>query len=176
MRECGEVHVPIRPALATDAPVLRELQRRAGQQFRAVGLDGVADNEPPSEEVLAGYANAGRSWVASDDMDRIIGFVLVDEVDDAAHIEQVSVLPDHQGRGVGRALIDRARNWAVENGRSALTLLTFDQVSWNRPLYEHLGFRVLTEEEMGPGLQGIRDNEAAHGLDPATRVAMRLEL
>jgi hypothetical protein len=101
---------------------------------------------------------------------------LVDDIDDAAHIEQVSVVPAHQGRGVGWALINRAWDWATENSRSALTLLTFDQISWNRPLYEHLGSRVLSDEEMGPGLKGIRDTEAAHGLDPTTRVAMRLEL
>lgn len=58
----------------------------------------------------------------------------------------------------------------------ALTLTTFAHVPWNRPLYEHLGFQVLANEEVGPGLRAVMNTEAAHGLDPTTRVAMRLEL
>jgi len=91
-------------------------------------------------------------------------------VDGAAHIEQVSVVPADQGRGVGRALIDQVRRWAGENGLPALTLTTFTHVPWNRPLYEHLGFRVLGDEEIGPGLRAVMATEAAHGLDPASRV------
>ena len=88
----------------------------------------------------------------------------------------VSVRPGHQGAGVGRALLDRVRDWAAATDRPALTLTTFTDVPWNRPLYEHLGFRVLAEAEIGPELQALRATEAAHGLDPATRACMRLDL
>jgi GNAT superfamily N-acetyltransferase len=148
----------------------------AGQRFREVGLGSVADDEPPSLATLAGYADDGRAWVAVDDAGTPIGYVLVDVVDGCAHVEQVSVRPDHQGGGVGRRLLDQVRAWAIETGRPALTLTTFSDVPWNRPLYEHLGFRVLSEPEIGPGLQGVRETEAAHGLDPSTRVCMRLDL
>jgi hypothetical protein len=60
--------------------------------------------------------------------------------------------------------------------RPSLTLTTFSDVPWNRPLYEHLGFRVLSEEEIGPGLRTIRDRETTEGLDPSTRVVMRFDL
>ena len=105
---------------------------------------------------------------------RGVGYVLVDVVDDCAHIEQVSVRPDHQGEGVGRALLDRVRQWAMSTDRSGVTLTTFGDVPWNRPLYEHLGFRVLSDVEIGPELRAVRETEARHGLDPATRVCMRL--
>lgn len=58
----------------------------------------------------------------------------------------------------------------------AVTLTTFSDVSWNAPLYRHLGFRVLAEHEIGPQLQAARDAETAHGLDPTRRVCMRSEL
>lgn len=127
-------------------------------------------------DVLARYANAGRSWVAVDGMDVPIGYVLLDVVDGCAHVEQVSVRPDHQGAGVGRALIERARAWAADTGLSAITLTTFTDVPWNAPLYHHLGFRVLREDELGPELREVRDTETAHGLDPSKRVCMRSEL
>ena len=66
------------------------------------------DNAPPSVEELADYAAAGRSWVAVGTSDQPVGYVIVVVIDGNAHVEQVSVLPDHQGLGVGRALLDRS--------------------------------------------------------------------
>lgn len=166
----------VRPATAADGDVLREVEREAGERFREVGMAAIADDDPPSTTTLAAYAVAGRSWVAADGDGRIVGYVLVDVVDDAAHVEQVSVRPDQQGRGVGRALLDRVAEWARDTGRTAMTLTTFTDVPWNRPLYEHLGFRVLAEPEIGPELRALREVEATHGLDPTTRVCMHRAL
>jgi N-acetylglutamate synthase-like GNAT family acetyltransferase len=87
-----------------------------------------------------------------------------------------ALIPLIRGSGVGRALMERVSAWARESGMPAVTLTTFDDVPWNAPLYRHLGFRVLGEDELGPGLRAVRDAETAHGLDPARRVCMRLEL
>lgn len=166
----------IRPARAGDGPALQDVERRAGERFREVGMAAIAADAPPSLATLAAYATAGRSWVAVDEAREPVGYVLVDVVDGAAHVEQVSVRPEEQGRGVGRALLDRVRDWAVAGGRPALTLTTFRDVPWNRPLYQHLGFRVLADDEIGPELRALRATETAHGLDPTTRVCMRLDL
>jgi GNAT superfamily N-acetyltransferase len=156
--------------------MLQEIERLAGERFRSVGLDSVADDEPDSIEVLGDYAIAGRGWVAVDGSDCPVGYAVVDVLDGGAHIEQISVRPDHQGVGVGSALIDRARGWAQETGRLAVTLTAFVDVPWNGPLYAHLGFDVIPEDEIGPELRAVRDAESAHGLDPARRVCMRLKL
>jgi ribosomal protein S18 acetylase RimI-like enzyme len=169
------VEITIRPARPDDGDTLREVELLAGERFREVGLDAIADHEPAPLDTLARYAIGGRSWVAADDADAPVGYVLVDVVDGAAHVEQISVLPDHQGRGIGQRLLDQVQAWAVETGRRAVTLTTFSHVPWNRPLYEHLGFRVLTEAEIGPELQALCEVEAAHGLDPAVRVCMGLD-
>jgi GNAT superfamily N-acetyltransferase len=168
--------VTIRPASTDELPALRAIERLAGERFRDVGLPGVAEHEPPPLGVLARYAGDGRCWVAVDDAGGAIGYVLVDAVDGNAHVEQVSVHPDHQGAGVGRALMGRVATWAGEAGMPAVTLTTFSDVPWNAPLYRHLGFRVLRDEEIGPGLRAVRDEETAHGLDPARRVCMRMDL
>ncbi len=168
--------VTIRPARHKDLPALREIERCSGQRYREVGLDHVADDEPPSIELLEGYAAAGRAWVAVEMSGEPVGYILVDRIDGCGHVEQVSVLPDYQGQGLGRALIDQARAWAIESEMSALTLTTFGHIPWNRPLYEHLGFRVLTDADIGPGLRAVREREVAQGLDPKLRVVMRLDI
>src|SRR4051812_33822331 len=102
----------IRPARADDARALQAIERAAGERFRDVGLPAVADDDPASIGVLNEYATDGRSWVAVDDAGTPVGYVIVDVVDGNAHIEQVSVHPDDQGTGVGRALVERVRVWA----------------------------------------------------------------
>jgi hypothetical protein len=82
---------------------------------------------------------------------------------------------------MGRPLEPRHLNRAPigarsKAGLSAVTLTTFTDVAWNAPLYRHLGFRVLGEDELGPQLHGVRDKETSHRLDPARRVCMRWEL
>jgi GNAT superfamily N-acetyltransferase len=168
--------VEVRPGRPDDGEALRAIERAAGERFRTVGLGRVADDEPISVETLAAYAEAGRSWVAVDETGAPVGYLVADVVDGCAHVEQVSVAPSAQGTGVGRALMDRARAWAEAEGRPGVTLTTFTDVPWNRPLYEHLGYRVLAEDEIGPELAAVRAAEAAHGLDPATRSVMRLDL
>ncbi|HZX53739.1 MAG TPA: GNAT family N-acetyltransferase, partial [Ilumatobacteraceae bacterium] len=103
------------------------------------------------------------------------GYVVVDIVDGNAHIEQVSVHPSRQGEGIGRALLEHVRSWATASRHPGITRTTFRDVAWNRPLYEHLGYRVLSEDEIGPELRDLRAAEAADGLDPAVRVCMYID-
>jgi GNAT superfamily N-acetyltransferase len=170
------VHPVIRPALAGDAPALQDIERLAGAGFRDVGMADIADADPLPRDVLAAYADAGRAWVATTDADEPIGYVVIDVVDGNAHVEQISVSPEHQGEGVGRALLDVVRAWARDRGMPALTLSTFIDVPWNAPLYRRLGFHDLADAEIGPELQALVAAEAAHGLDPTTRTCMRAEV
>jgi GNAT superfamily N-acetyltransferase len=126
--------------------------------------------------VLARYADDGRAWVGVDDFGQPIGCILVAIIDEGGHIEQVSVAPAYQGHGLGRALIEQVERWAMSMNLSALTLPTFGHIPWNRPLYEHLGFRVLSANEISPGVRRIREAESDHGLDPDLTVVMRLDL
>lgn len=158
----------IREASLTDLPVLRDIERAAGAPFREVGMAAIADDEPPTIDELTAYQVAGRAWVRGDPP---VAYVLADELDGYAHIEQVSVHPGHSRRGIGRALLDHVGVWAAERGLAGLTLTTFRDVPWNAPYYARLGFVVVTDPT--PGLRAIRDHEAARGLDAWPRVAMR---
>jgi 8-oxo-dGTP pyrophosphatase MutT (NUDIX family)/predicted GNAT family acetyltransferase len=161
----------VRPATSADGPSIQLIERRAAERFREVGLPEVADDEPESIATLDRLADDGRSFVAIDASGDLVGYVLVEQIDAAAFVHQVSVLPEHQGRGIGRRLLDTVDEWAREQNLVSTTLTTFDDhVPWNRPLYEHLGFRVMKPDEMGKDLQTVRAAEAARGLQ--RRVAM----
>ena len=155
-----------------DLAVLVEIERAASEAFRPLGMDTVADDDPGSVEELTSYADGGRAFVSVDAEDRPVGYVLLDVVDGAAHVEQVSTHPDHARQGVGRALIERAASWASAHDLRALTLTTYVEVPWNGPYYERLGFRYLAIEEETPGLRAIRNHERALGLDAWPRSCM----
>jgi GNAT superfamily N-acetyltransferase len=175
--EYGDAAVAvIRAGRPDDAKMLRSIERLAGERFADVGMADVADAEPMAAALLVSYAEAGRCWVATGAGERPVGFVVVDVVDDCAHIAQISATSTHQGRGLARGLLRAAERWAIEQSISAMTLSTFDAVAWNRPLYEHLGFSVLDAGQIGPGLRAVRRAEQAQGLDPSTRVCMRREV
>jgi len=93
-----------------------------------------------------------------------------------AHLEQISVQPDHGGRGLGAMLLEHVCEWAQEQGFPAITLTTFADVAWNAPFYAKHGFRVVTDADMGSELAARRAYEATLGLDPSRRVCMRRDL
>ncbi|MEV4233726.1 MULTISPECIES: GNAT family N-acetyltransferase [unclassified Nocardia] len=166
----------IRPAVEDDLPILQDIERVAGKPFADIGMMAVADDDPPSLDTLREFQHAGRAWIFPDAAGRPIGYLILGIVDGNAHIDQVSVDPDHAGKRIGKRLIDHAVRWAKAQGMQAITLTTFIDVAWNGPYYERLGFRFLTAAEETAELREIRAAEAAHGLDLWPRAAMRAEL
>ncbi|WP_024876534.1 GNAT family N-acetyltransferase [Saccharomonospora piscinae] len=169
----------IRPARGADLPRLREIERAAGHTFAAFGMSAIADDEPPTYEVLRDFLSTGTAWVAVDGDDHPVAYLLAEIVDGCAHIEQVSVHPSHAGRRIGRALIEHLARWAVTRDLPAITLTTFTDVPWNAPYYRRCGFHDLTDEDLKdltPGLRRIRAAEAARGLDRWPRACLRREL
>jgi GNAT superfamily N-acetyltransferase len=165
----------IRAPRPEELELLRDIERAAGALFVEVGLADVASHEPESVEALAEYANDGRAWVITDD-DVPVGYAIVDIVDGLAHLEQLSVLPDHGRKGLGAALLAHVSAWAQKQPLDAVTLTTFRDIPWNAPFYAKHGFRVLDDAEIGPELRDLRALEARHGLDPAQRVCMRRDV
>lgn len=162
----------IRVARADDLPALREVEREAGVAFGDVGMQAVAEDEPLSVEKLAAFQEDGRAWVATDDQDNPVGYLIAKIVDGGGYVEQVSVHPTYARQGLGRALLDVASAWAGSQGQRVLLLTTFAHVPWNAPYYGRLGFRVMAPEELPHGLRRIRALEAARGLDAWPRVTM----
>jgi ribosomal protein S18 acetylase RimI-like enzyme len=79
--------------------------------------------------------------------DAVAGFVhlhsLTDHYNDRphGHISDLVVAPDFEGRGVGRRLLDAARDWAVAQGFRWLTLSVFEANARAAALYEQAGFK-----------------------------------
>ncbi|WP_323102395.1 GNAT family N-acetyltransferase [Intrasporangium sp. YIM S08009] len=157
----------VRPACPDDLAGLPALEEASDEVFARHGIGPI----PPVATTAAELAHAARVLVA-EDASGVVGFARLEVVDGEAHLEQLSVLPDATGRGVGTALLDASVAWAARAGHDAVTLCTFADVRWNGPFYERRGFETLTD--LTPGLQALRATERRLGLDAVgRRVAMR---
>lgn len=163
----------VRAAVPDDIEAMQAIGVAAGQRFAAVTDPRIAEraaDDPFSRDELRAWIDAGRAWVAVDGSP--VGFVVVDIVDDAAHVEEISVHPKHEGRGHGAALLDTVSEWARASGTGAVTLTTFADVPWNRPYYERRGFVVLAAGAIGRELAERVAEEDRAGLPASIRVCM----
>lgn len=119
---------------------------------------------------------AHRLWVARPlERTQPVGFAAAILLDAGAHLHQLSVLPAHGRRGLGRALVLQVANWARQEGFDSLTLTTFWHLAFNGPFYASLGFEPIPADRQGPEIRAALAREAESGLDPEKRVAMRLD-
>src|SRR5262245_34090737 len=165
-----------REARVGDIPSLIAIERAASEMFRSLSMDFVADDDPGSPAELAPYIRGHRAFVSTGECDAPVAYIILDLVDGAAHIEQVSVHPDHARQGIGRTLIERADEWARERNLRSLTLTTYVDVPWNAPYYKRLGFRNLPLDEETQGLRTIKERERAAGLEVWPRTTMSRDL
>lgn len=158
---------PIRPADESEWDLLRRIEATADQLFDDVGIGPFDVTEEDDH-----FASAAVVLVAGRPAK---GFAVVDVVDGAAHLWQLSVDPSAGRRGIGRSLVEAVCDWASSNGYPAVTLTTYRDVPWNGPFYSKLGFREL--EHLSPGLEAIREHEREIGDDEySPRVAMRKDV
>lgn len=171
--------IRIRAAVEADLDRIADLEVAAGQLFREIGLDEVADDPPPGRSSLLRWLGRGELLVADldegpDPRFHPAGYVVMGTVDGTAHLHQISVHPVAGRRGVGTRLLAAAQDWARSRSLTALTLTTYAEVPWNGPWYAAQGFEVVDPSHHGPGTTAVVLAEQAHGLDRhGRRVVMR---
>lgn len=146
----------IRPARPDDMPLLPPLEAAADTMFDALAIGPL-----PGPGTVEAFFAALVVLVAGDPP---VGLCRIDALAGGAHLEQLSVHPDHARRGIGRALLRAACEWARAAGYPELTLATYRDVPWNGPFYASEGF-----VEVGP----VDAWYAARGLPPEEPVMGR---
>lgn len=166
----------VRLARESDVPLLPAIEVAAFAIYApyavALGFRPDESPQPTPVEALRAAQETGHLWVAVDVNDGPVGFAFVRELDGVAHLEELDVLPEHGGRGLGSALLEAVYVWAT--GRyPAVTLATFRDVPWNAPFYARRGFREIPAHQLSPGLCDLVAIERSRGLRTDLRVMMR---
>jgi GNAT superfamily N-acetyltransferase len=146
----------IRPVHPDELTLLPDLEAAADTMFEPLGIGPL-----PHPGTVEEFAAALMVLVADTPA---VGFCRIDGIDGKAHLEQLSVHPDHAGHGIGRALLRAGCVWAAEQGYPEITLATYRDLPWNGPFYASEGF-----VESGPVDVFLR----VHGLPPEEPVMGR---
>lgn len=161
-----------RPAVPDDVASIRYVESEAAQRFVSVGLTGIAAARPMDAPFVLKKVRAAEVIVAECD-GACVGFVMFALLRARIYVEALDVLPEHAGRRIGAALLDRVDARARERGVAQIELSTFRDVPWNAPYYARLGFSVLEDRELDAPLKRIRALRIARGVDETRRVFMR---
>jgi GNAT superfamily N-acetyltransferase len=138
-------HHDVRPARARDLPLLAAIEDAGVPLFEARLGDLTGD--PLASPAPSGQERAAVEGFILVAGDPAIGFAHVRHLDAHAHLEQISVHPDHMRQGVGAALLEAAAQRATLKGHGSLTLTTYAEVPWNAPFYARHGFVEFAEDD-----------------------------
>ncbi|SDY51149.1 Acetyltransferase (GNAT) domain-containing protein [Modestobacter sp. DSM 44400] len=153
----------VRWADADDLAQLAAVEAAADELFVPLGI---TDLPPPA--TAGERAAAWRVLVVGRP---VVGFAVLELLDGAVHLEQLSVHPTHSRRGHGGALLDATIAAARAHGATRVTLLTYAGIAWNAPFYARHSWREVPATT--PGLRALRAREVQLGLDRhGRRVAM----
>jgi GNAT superfamily N-acetyltransferase len=142
--------------------------------YEEAGLDAdLGPDHPYSRAERACWtrcAREGNAFLAGRPDAPPVGLLVMDRIDDAPYLEQLSIRRTAMRHGLGRRLLARAVEWA---GGDPLWLTTYAHIPWNRPFYERHGFVTIPESACPPGFVAILDDQRRALPAPDQRIAMR---
>jgi len=136
----GEREPAVRLATAAEAPVLGRLLHSFNTEFgeQTPSAELIAERAAPlleSGDVTVLFAGDGPDGFAEL---RFRASLYTGELD--AYLEELYVVPERRGQGLGRALLEAAMEHARERGARHIDLNTSEEDVAARALYERMGF------------------------------------
>ena len=128
-------HVEPRPAAASDAAGISECVRAAYSHY----IERIGTAPGPMLDDYAQVVRDHRAWVI-DDGGRVVGVLVLMDKEDGLLLDNVAVLPERQGEGIGRRLIEHAESEARRLGHRHLDLYTHERMTENIAMYDRIGY------------------------------------
>ena len=107
-------------ATAAHVAALPGIESEAAARFAGWQVPRAVLTETTPFPALTAAQATGQLWVALSRSGDPVGFGLVEALGTRLHLEELDVLPDHGGRGIGTALVARSNDGLVStaSGRS----------------------------------------------------------
>jgi len=134
--------VTLRASRNTDASLFYDVTEQT-MRVHVIAAGGAWDEEPRRREAAEDSVNPGASVIVVGAIDA--GILIVERLPTEVHLLMLCLLPSHQGRGVGCALVSALQGEA--EARRVPLRLDVLKVNPARRFYERLGFGVEEESE-----------------------------
>lgn len=127
--------VEIRPALETDLADIQSCARKAYAKYvRRMGREPAPIHADFASQVAKGCVDVATCEA------RFAGYVVFYPEDDHVHLENIAVLPEYSGRGVGKRMLLHVERAARESGYEAVELYTNEAMTENLTMYPKIGY------------------------------------
>jgi ribosomal protein S18 acetylase RimI-like enzyme len=126
----------LRAATPADATAVAELVDAAYGHY----VERIGRRPGPMTEDYDEVIGTRNVTVAQSSDGDVVGALVVAVSDEGFAIENVAVHPSHQGRGLGRELLELAESEARRAGFESIYLYTHEKMSENLALYERIGY------------------------------------
>jgi [ribosomal protein S18]-alanine N-acetyltransferase len=129
------IPIPIRPMQEKDLPAVAALDAEA---FLPIWQNSQAS-------LQTAFTQAGLATVMEED-GILVGYQISTSSPFGIHLARLAVLPSHQGRGLGLALVQDLIRYASQYTLGRITVNTQDDNKSSLSLYRKLGFRLTGEQ------------------------------
>lgn len=125
----------IRLARAGEADAVRALVQAAYSHY----IQRIGKPPGPMSDDYAKRISAGQNWVL-EEAGQIVGILVLEETPAGFLLDNIAIVPDGQGKGFGRALMEFAETEARRRGFGAIYLYTHALMHENIALYRRAGY------------------------------------
>jgi ribosomal protein S18 acetylase RimI-like enzyme len=133
----------IRLATAADAPAIAKIVEKAYRHY----IPRIGKSPGPMLDDYAARVSEGVVWVI-DEGPTVAGVIVLLPRPDYLLLDNIAVVPDRQGLGLGRRLLNFAEAEAARRGYREIRLYTHETMTENQRLYAAIGY-----EETGRGTE-----------------------
>lgn len=95
----------------------------------------------PARDIAFARRDAHSTVLVADMSGRVVATAMVGEDGHRGWVHYLAADPDHQGRRLGRTMIDAAERWLAARGVWKVQLLVREDNVAVKQFYEHLGYR-----------------------------------
>jgi ribosomal protein S18 acetylase RimI-like enzyme len=96
----------------------------------------------PSEQLVLDYIRRGQCFVAETEGNIVGVYVLLPTRPKTAEIVNIAVAPEHQGKGIGKQLVQHAIETTKQQGYQTIEIGTGNSSIGQLALYQKCGFRI----------------------------------
>ena len=134
----NDARIEIREASADDVADIQQCADAAYSKY----TDRMDRRPGPMDADFANQVAKGHVHVALYEQ-QFSGYVVFYVENDHVHLENVAVLPDRSGKGIGKRLIDCAEQFAKQKGLKTIELYTNEAMAENLAMYPRLGYQEI---------------------------------
>lgn len=162
----------VRSAVADDLPQILKIERRAAAAFADIGHSDIATGAEMPIALFEVGLKDGLLWVAIDAANHPVGYAPAAMIEGFFYLEDISVDPQHQRKGLGDALVTQIIDHARFLYCPALVLSTLEAAPWSNALYRKHGFLSADMSRLPQAISARLAAETELGLPAEGRVIM----